>query len=475
MSVATVNPNLASDAKPMNTASPGKAKKAVLSQREIYEFLPAAVEIEQTPASPVGRVILWSIMLLFVIGVTWAIFGKIDIVATAQGKVIPSERVKVIQPLETATIAAIHVEDGQQVKAGEPLITLDTTTTEADVRRLSQEWTEATAQKQRLQAMAQWFEAFDQNPLTLPELHSDNPLLQTRLLKQQSLLYQQIAEFNAKLSTLQQEAIRLQAESRMTQAEITKNTRVFEVLTERVTAFDIMQSKKLGSRMDYLEVKQDQIEVEQDIAVQQARLQQLQASIAANQAQQQSLQHEQYKTTLLELQDISSHEASLLEEKHKAEQRSKQYHLTAPLDGTVQQLAVHTVGGVVTPAQELMLIVPQNSEMEVEAFILNKDIGFVQEGQAAEVKIDTFNFTKYGVIDAELSTLSNDAIQDEQLGLIYKAKLKLKQDGITVENRFVKLSPGMSVMAEVKTGQRRIIEFFLAPLLRYKQESLGER
>ncbi|WP_431686977.1 HlyD family type I secretion periplasmic adaptor subunit [Hahella sp. NBU794] len=167
--------------------------------------------------------------------------------------------------------------------------------------------------------------------------------------------------------------------------------------------------------------------------------------------------------------------ALLQEERIKAEQRSRQTRLTAPIDGTVQQLAVHTVGGVVTPAQELMLIVPEHSEMEVEALVLNKDIGFVQEGQSAEVKVDTFNFTKYGIIDAELVDLSDDAIQDENLGLVYKARLKLKQDGLTVENKYVRLSPGMSVTSEIKTGQRRLIEYFLSPLLRYKQESLGER
>lgn len=456
----------------LNVQSTDKEKKAGLSQREILEFLPAAIEIEQTPASPLGRAILWSIVLLFILAVAWACFGRIDIVATAQGKVIPSERVKVIQPIETAAIARIYVQDGQQVRAGEPLITLDTTTTEADVRRLSQEWEEAVIQRSRLQALAEWFEGARQG---VPSLTTELPGLSSRLSSQQALLHQQIAEFNARLNTLRQEGARLRAEHRMTQAEITKNTRMLGVLTERVNAFDIMQAKKLGSRMDYLEIRQDQIEVEQNIAVQRARLQQLDASLAAIQAQKESLLHEQYKATLLELQDSRAREASLLEEKTKAEQRSKQYRLTAPLDGTVQQLAVHTIGGVVTPAQSLMLIVPKNSEMEVEVLILNKDIGFVQEGQPAEIKIDTFNFTKYGVIDAELIDLSSDAVQDEQLGLVYKGRLRPKQKGLVVENRFVELSPGMSVMAEVKTGQRRIIEFFLSPLLRYREESLGER
>lgn len=456
----------------MKLPSLGAEKPAVLTDRDIQSFRPAAIEIEQTPPSPLGRGILWAIIALFVISLLWACFGRIDIVATAQGKVIPSERVKTIQPLETAAVAEIHVREGQRVFAGDLLITLDTAITEADVRRLSQEWRDTALERRRLQALVDWFEGGRQKP---PVLEIDIPEFIPYLPKYQALLRQETAEIIANLNAMEREAARMQAEYRMTEVEITKNRRLLEVLNERVSAYELMQRKKLGPRMEYLEVKQSQIEVEQDIGIQEARLQQLEASLAANKAQQEALIHQQHKSTLQQLQEAQTREASLLEEKIKAEQRSKQYHLMAPIDGTVQQLAVHTIGGVVTPAQELMLIVPEQSELEVEAFILNKDIGFVQEGQTAEVKIDTFNFTKYGVIDAELINLSDDAVQDEKLGLIYKARLRLKQDGLFVEDKYVRLSPGMSVMAEVKTGQRRIIEFFLSPLLRYKKDSLQER
>ncbi|WP_226661419.1 HlyD family type I secretion periplasmic adaptor subunit [Microbulbifer aggregans] len=443
-----------------------------MTDNDIHSFRAAAIEIEQTPPSPLGRGILWAIVALFVIALLWACFGRIDIVATAQGKVIPSERVKTIQPLETAAVAEIHVSEGQRVAAGEPLITLDTAITEADVRRLRQEWRDTATQRLRLEALAEWFAGGRRQA---PILEANTPDFVPQLPKYQALLQQEAAEITANLNAMEREAARMKAEYRMTEAEVTKNQRVLEVLNERVSAYEVMQRKKLGPRMEYLEIKQEQIEVEQDIGIQQARLQQLDASLAANSAQQDALIHQQYKSTLQKLQEYQTREASLLEEKNKAEQRSKQYHLVAPIDGTVQQLALHTIGGVVTPAQELMLIVPEDSEMEVEAYILNKDIGFVREGQLAEVKIDTFNFTKYGVVDAELFNLSDDAVLDENLGLIYKARLTLKQGGVAVEGNFVRLSPGMSVMAEVKTGQRRIIEFFLSPLLRYKENSLKER
>lgn len=451
---------------------PKRKAKSVLSERDIYEFMPAAIEIEKTPASPVGRVILYAIVLLFVIAVLWATFGKIDIVAVAQGKVVPSERVKVIQPLETAVIELIHVKEGQSVKAGQPLITLNTNITQADVRRFREEWRGAALKSLRLTALAEWF----RNPArTEFILMSENPELAPYLSAHRALLEQEVSELKANLRNIQQESDRLQAEKQMVKAEIKKNGLLLEVLNERVGVYDQLQRKGTGSRMDFLEVKQEQIEVEQNVSVQAARLSQLNASIAANDSKRDIMVSERFKSVLQELQELTVQEAMLSEELLKAEQRNSNYLLKAPIDGTVQELAVTTIGGVVTPAQELMKIVPEGSAVEVEAQFLNKDIGFIHPGQSAEIKVDTFNFTKYGVIDAELSDLSNDAIQDEKLGLVYKAKLTLAESELEINGMAIKLAPGMTVTAEVKTGQRRVIEFFLSPLLRYKQESLGER
>lgn len=451
---------------------PKRKAKSVLSERDIYEFMPAAIEIEKTPASPVGRVILYAIVLLFVIAVLWATFGKIDIVAVAQGKVVPSERVKVIQPLETAVIELIHVKEGQSVKVGQPLITLNTNITQADVRRFREEWRGAALKNLRLTALAEWFRDPAAKEFTLM---SENPELTPYLSAHRALLEQEVSELKANLRNIQQESDRLQAEKQMVEAEVKKNGLLLEVLNERVSAYDKLQRKGTGSRMDFLEVRQEQIEVEQNVSVQAARISQLNASIAANDSKRAIMVSERFKNTLQELQELTVQEAMLREELLKAEQRSSNYLLKSPIDGTIQELVVTTIGGVVTPAQELMKIVPEGSAVEVEAQFLNKDIGFIHPGQSAEIKVDTFNFTKYGVIDAELSDLSNDAIQDEQLGLVYKARLTPSDSALVINGNPINLAPGMSVTAEVKTGKRRVIEFFLSPLLRYKEESLGER
>jgi hemolysin D len=159
----------------------------------------------------------------------------------------------------------------------------------------------------------------------------------------------------------------------------------------------------------------------------------------------------------------------------KVEQRGRLMNLATPISGTVQQLAIHTVGGVVTPAQPLMVIVPKDDLLEVDAFLANKDIGFVYQDQNAEVKVETFPFTRYGTVPGVFTRVSSDAIQDEKLGLVYAARLQLDRDTMQVENKTVNLAPGMAVAVEIKTGRRRVVEYFLSPLLQYQAESLRER
>lgn len=451
-------------------------KKGELNENDIYEFLPAALEVEQTPASPIGQAIIWAIALLFIIALGWGLVGKIDIVAVAAGKVITSERVKQIQPLETSTITAIHIQEGDYVEKGQALIDLDNTLYSADVERLRTELQLRQLESHRMASYDQWLSnGLSTTPALEAELTNNPQTNQALLIKQQQLLNQQVAETRSRLAGLSSEQARLRAEQDMTRAEIAKQEQIVPILQQRVDALDSLQQQELGSRLQFLELKQELIEEQQDQQVQQARLKQLDASIEATTAQIETLKYEQAKNNLIDKEQTDMQVAGLQQESIKARQRLSQQSITAPIDGQVQQLAVHTVGGVVTPAQVMMLIVPRQSQLEVEAMVLNKDIGFVEEGQKVAIKIDTFNFTKYGMLEGEIINLSDDAIQDENLGLVYGIRVRLDEDKLQVENKWVRLSPGMSVTAEVKTGQRRLIEYFLSPLLRYRQESIRER
>ncbi len=237
----------------------------------------------------------------------------------------------------------------------------------------------------------------------------------------------------------------------------------------------LKQQYQLKEDSIQLELKQMRIEQTQDLAAQRQQLKQLKAAATEVNEQLNTLIAQTKGDTLTTLSELERQTASLHEELTKATDLNAKQMLYAPVSGQVQELAVNTVGGVVTAAQQLMLIVPDEQQLEVEVFLENNDIGFVHEGMAAEIKIHTFPFTKYGLIEGEVTTVSNDATVDEQRGLIYGMHLLMKKNTLWVNNKEVRLMPGMAVTAEVKTGTRRIIEFFLAPLLRYKQESIRER
>nr|WP_104902569.1 HlyD family type I secretion periplasmic adaptor subunit [Pseudomonas sp. LH1G9] len=197
-------------------------------------------------------------------------------------------------------------------------------------------------------------------------------------------------------------------------------------------------------------------------------------------------QYQEYRTGLdaleaeirqrdAEIQAAKGQIDSLDQELTKARYEQSLTELRAPVAGTVQQLAVHTLGGVVTPAQPLLTLVPSDQHVEVEALLENKDVGFVHAGQPVSVKVETFNFTKYGRVAGEVVSVSQDAIKDEKRGQVYNAKVRLARSQLLIDGRSVALAPGMAVTVEIKTDQRRVIDYFLSPLEQHLQESLGER
>lgn len=446
-------------------------KSSGFNRADLNAFLPAAIEVERAPSSGVGRSIIWFIIILFTVAVFWACFGKVDIVAIAEGKVIPTESVKHIQSLETARIKAIHVKEGQTVEMGQVLIELDSQLAIAEYESLNAELKGVKTNLQRLAALSNFLSALGTDAIS-PALTTLHPQQYTQLLQEQS-------EVTAQLAGFQNERVKLRAEQDMAQAEISKKQQVIPVLKERVDALDILRMKSYVSKLQFLELKQELIEAQQDLAIQKARLKKIQQSERGIDAQQALYLADKRKQTFAEQNGLRVQYEALNQRVKKAAQRLKHFILTAPVTGQVQQLVTTTIDGVVQSAQPLMQIVPSDSTLEVEAAILNKDIGFVHEGQEARVKVDTFNFTKYGLIDAQIVSISDDAIsnkeQGEHLGMVYSARVKLSQDHLLIEGREVRLSPGMSVTTEIKTGQRRLIEFFLSPLLRYQQESLRER
>lgn len=439
-------------------------------RRHEAEFLPAALALLETPVHPAPRIAMGLILLFAALAAAWAGFGQIDIVASAQGKLIPDDRSKIIQPMATAAVRAIHVRDGQTVRAGELLIELDATEAQADASRIGEDLLAAQLEGARARALL--------GALATP---GRSPILAragvggARLAAEQQLLAGELDAHTSRLDQIDAEIERRVAELHTTEESVAKLAQTAPIAHARAEDYKHLLAQNFISRHGYLEKEQARIEQEQDLATQRAKLAELNVAISAARRQRAALLAETRHGALDRLRQAEQKAAGLSQERVKAVSRDRLMRLNAPVAGRVQQLAVHTVGGVVTPAQPLLVIVPDENPLEVEAFIANKDIGFVHRGQAAEVKIETFPFTKYGTLQGTVTQVSSDAIQDEKRGLVYAARVKLARTSLEVDGKSVNLTPGMAVTVEIKTGKRRVIEYFLSPLMQYGDESLRER
>jgi len=460
-------------------------------QTDEHEFLPAALEIIETPPSPASRLIAGSIISFLLIALLWAVFGSVDIIATATGKIVPTGRTKIIQPLDSGVVHAIHVQDGQHVKEGDVLIEIDTTVSAAERDRLQSDHMQAMLDVARLKA------ALDIDGDPIASLVAPEGATPTQIDLQKNYLTNQVDEIHAKLSGLDSQIRQHRGDRDSVTANIAKLTQSIPYLEQRAAARDALAKKGYGSKLEYLTTQQDLVEHQQELKVQQGKLDEAEGSLAALKEQRLQAEDEYKHTNIKDLSEAEQKEASLNAQLTQAAQKYRLQTLTAPVDGTVQQLAVHTEGGVVTPAQILMSIVPTDSHMEIEAMISNRDIGFVRDGQEAEIKIDTFNFTKYGLMHGMVQSVSHDSIQREKPAdksesqhhtgdesdtseptgqeLVYSARITLDQAAMQIDDRLVLLEPGMAVTAEIKTGSRHIIEYLLSPLLRHKQMALRER
>ena len=369
------------------------------------EFLPAALEIVETPASPAGRAIGYVIVLFFALALAWACLGQVDVIATARGKIIPSGRTKVVQPLEIGTVRAIHVQEGQPVRAGDPLIELDPTTNAADTDRLAADLVVAGLDAARLRAASS--DAPDPVAVFVPPAGAD--ALKVRLYRQ--LLASQVLEQRAKLAGLDRQHAQRDADRAAVAGTVAKLSAAIPMLRERTQTKRYLADQGTASKMNALELEQSLTEYQHELLIQKSRLTEAEAALAAIAENRAQAAAEYQRTMLTDLASAEQKIASLTQELVKATKKTDLQRLSAPVDGTVQQLAVHTIGGVVTPAQTLMVIVPRDSRLEVEAAVENKDIGFIAEGNPVEIK----------------------------------------------------------------TGQRRVIEYLLSPVLKYTHESIRER
>ncbi len=334
------------------------------TENDSHEFKSLLTEIEDEPLNPLGPTIFWIIIAFIIIAVGWLYYGKVDVVITAPGIVIPSGQEKVVKSLDKGIVYSIDAKEGDYVKAGQPLIIIKPTESE-------------------------------------PGLELNN------LREETAINQEKLAAAKYRLSVALERKQRLQS------------------------VIDIIP------RTQYDEVTQE-------------------AAVVAH--------------------EIKSYEATLKELRNKKEQIEKQIQtIKSPIDGYVNSVKIHTIGGVVAPAEELMTIVPKDAPLEIKAKVYNQDIGFVKENIPVTVKIDTYSFQKYGYLNGKVSVVSPNSIMDERMGAIYEVYITLDNTHLMVEGKEETAKVGMTTTNEIKIGKRRIIEFFIYPLIKYLDESIKVR
>lgn len=461
-------------------------------------FLPAALSLQATPPHPAPRRAIWAICALFVIATAWACLGEVDIVAVAPGRIVVSEGTKLIQPLETSVVKAIHVQDGDKVKAGQLLIELDPTSAQADNSKVVQERASALSEAWRTAALLQAIKpAVDRQHPKAPALppeatHTDSGL--------------SASELNLARNQLDAEWLNIQAQQRKLQADIDQKKADLETVREEVAKLKATLPMAQKREDDFNKLAKEgfvaqhagedrtraRIEMERDLATYRARREETKAEITQAEQALIAWRADTLKTLNERHAKADLQARQLVAEGAKASQREKLTSLKAPVDGTVQQLAVHTTGGVVTPAQVLLVVVPEQAHVTADVTLENKDVGFVNLKQSAEIKLETFPYTRYGTIPATVTTITADAVMQDPAkaaaqqdkggekappagGAVFPVTLTLARNTIDVDGKPIRLTPGMNVTAEIKTGKRRVIEYLLSPVQSYAKESLRER
>ncbi len=434
----------------------------MFSTQDHNRFKPHLAEIEDNPVSPLGRKILWAIVLFMLIAVVWMFIGKTDVVVSARSEVIPVGNVKVLQALSGGAIKKIYVKEGDAVEKGAALIEIDPTVEESNIESKKHNAQMLALEVQKLQASIAGKEF-------VPSVGSDSTMAlmmsdmerneQVNIRSQEQQIEEQKRQINEQISALMIDQESARQMLRMGRDEERRMKSVIDIIAKN----------------DYYRVKKENASYQNEINRKGQEIAGLRAKLSELSIQKGSVVNN-YKNKLYSLLTQKSKELTALRSEIEAvEFKKKKQVITSPVDGIVAKLAVNTLGGVVSPAEKLMTIIPKDVPMQIKAIVENKDIGFIKKGMDVALKIDTFDYQKYGLYQGKVAKISSNAIKDEKLGLVYEVFITPETKYLEVEGEKRYLVPGMSATAELKVGERRIIEFFIYPLIKYYDEGISVR
>lgn len=436
-----------------------------------YEFLPAAEEIIETPPSPFGHIVLWSITALLIAAFAWSYFGKLDIIAPATGKITPEGSIKTIQPASPGVVTEIKVSEGQKVKKGQLLIQLDSSIAKSDVKTAEQALTVAKLERDILaKTLAGEDVAATVNAADIPDNVKKHLIALAESRVSASEVQKQL--LSSGVSSAQQQVEAQRQNKRTTEGTIAKlRTREQELKKDLENANAFTES---GIRSELRSVQQQISSLEASLATHDQQITQAQTGVTEASDRLSAYDAENKATSYSDIVDGEKRITELENAVAKAKQTVEQLSIKAPVDGTILTLTTKTIGGVVNAAQPVVEIVPEGTKLVIDATVQNKDIGFIQVGQSVVIKVDAYSFQRYGYLRGTVKSISPDAINDEKQGLVYKMKVEI-EGSETSKNNTINIEPGMSVTAEITTGKRRIIEFFLDPLMTHTDSSLEVR
>jgi HlyD family secretion protein len=443
---------------------------------EAQEFAPGILRVQHRPPAPLPRLVLYGLLALFGIALLWVAFGRLDIVAVAQGKLVPQTYVKIVQPADSGIVQEILVNEGQQVAAGQVLMRMDTKLSEADTKALGAEFKRKALTLRRIDA------ELAGSPLTMQADDSAD------LYRQIEAQYR--ANRQAYLDALSQEQATLakaRQELAAAQEIRSKLERTLPTYKAQEEAWDKLAKDGFAGKLIAADRSRERVEKEQDLLAQTHTVASLQSTIAQSEQRLAQITSGYRSQLQKERVDTYGDYQKLEQEWAKQSHRNQLLELKASQAGIIKDLATHTPGTVVSPGTVLMTLVPQDEQLQAEVWVENEDAGFVRPQQPTKIKILAYQFQKYGMVDGTVTHISADASdanraanaepngQDKGAPAKYRALVALKAQALSADGEHFKFTPGMQVSAEVKLGTRTILEYLLSPVQKAFHEAGRER
>ena len=445
--------------------------------RSSLDFSPAFLRVQENPPAPLPRHLLYVLLALLGALSLWVVFGRLDIVATAEGKLVPRSYLKIVQPADNGVVREILVSEGQQVAAGQLLLKLDSSVAEADTRALETDLALRELQLRRIDA-----ELSDGKFLSLPRDRADLFAQAAAQFRANRLAYQDALE--------QERAThrRVEEELRGAQEIQTKLRKMLPSFQANVERYKSLKKNGFVSEVFLDEREREKIDKEQDLKAQDFTVSSLKMSLAQSERKSAQITSSYRQQLHGEKAQADGQAKKLHEELAKQNYRNKFVELRAPQAGIVKDLATHSLGTVVSPGTILLTIVPLDEELQADVMVKNEDVGFVQPNQEAKIKVVAYPFQKYGMIDGRVARVSADASETSNgraeesgqdgkntVNATYRARIGLGSQILGYEGSRLLLVSGMQVVAEVKLGSRTVLEYLLAPVQKAWHEAGRER